>query len=46
VVHRTSYSVERPIRLTRYIYRSDRVQLAHVQGRVPAGYRTEATAAG
>lgn len=46
VVNRTSYSVERPIRLTRYIYRSDRVQLAHVRGSIPAEYHTEATAAG
>jgi GntR family transcriptional regulator len=39
VVNRTSYSAERPIRLTRYIYRSDRVQLAHVQGSIPKEYR-------
>ena len=41
VVHRTSYSVERPIRLTRYIYRGDRVRLAHVVGSIPPKYRPE-----
>jgi GntR family transcriptional regulator len=40
VVNRTSYSAERPIRLTRYIYRGDRVQLAHVQGSIPEEYRS------
>jgi GntR family transcriptional regulator len=39
VVNRTSYSSVRPIRLTRYIYRSDRVRLAHVVGSIPAPYR-------
>jgi GntR family transcriptional regulator len=39
VVNRTSYSTDRPIRLTRYIYRGDRVRLAHVQGAIPARYR-------
>lgn len=39
VVNRTSYSTERAIRLTRYIYRGDRVRLAHVQGSIPAKYR-------
>jgi GntR family transcriptional regulator len=39
VVNRTSYSNERPIRLTRYIYRGDRVQLAHVEGSIPAKFR-------
>jgi GntR family transcriptional regulator len=39
VVNRTSYSNERPIRLTRYIYRSDRVRLAHVEGTIPAAFR-------
>jgi GntR family transcriptional regulator len=39
VVNRTSYSTERPIRLTRYIYRGDRVRLAHVVGGIPAQYR-------
>jgi GntR family transcriptional regulator len=40
VVNRTSYSSERPIRLTRYVYRGDRVRLAHVVGSIPARYRT------
>jgi len=40
VVNRTSYSSERPIRLTRYIYRGDRVRLVHEQGRIPEKYRT------
>lgn len=39
VVNRTSYSAERPIRLTRYIYRSDRVRLLHVEGRIPDRFR-------
>ncbi|HUZ27427.1 MAG TPA: GntR family transcriptional regulator [Streptosporangiaceae bacterium] len=39
VVNRTSYSKDRPIRLTRYIYRGDRVRLAHVEGSIPARYR-------
>jgi GntR family transcriptional regulator len=39
VVSRTSYTADRPIRLTRYIYRADRVRLAHVQGAIPAKYR-------
>jgi GntR family transcriptional regulator len=39
VVSRTSYSSERPIRLTRYIYRGDRVRLAHVVGSIPAKFR-------
>jgi GntR family transcriptional regulator len=39
VVNRTSYSTERPIRLTRYVYRGDRVRLAHVVGNLPARYR-------
>jgi GntR family transcriptional regulator len=39
VVNRTSYSVDRPIRLTRYIYRADRVRLLHVEGTIPAAYR-------
>jgi GntR family transcriptional regulator len=38
VVNRTSYSTERPIRLTRYVYRADRVRLAHVVGAIPAKY--------
>jgi GntR family transcriptional regulator len=39
VVSRTAYSAERPIRLTRYIYRGDRVRLLHVEGTIPEGYR-------
>jgi GntR family transcriptional regulator len=43
VVNRTSYSADRPIRLTRYIYRGDRVRLAHVVGSIPAKYRPATT---
>jgi GntR family transcriptional regulator len=39
VVTRTSYSADRPIRLTRYIYRADRVRLLHVEGTVPESFR-------
>jgi GntR family transcriptional regulator len=39
VVNRTSYSSDRPIRLTRYIYRADRVRLLHVEGKIPEDYR-------
>jgi GntR family transcriptional regulator len=39
VVNRTSYSADRPIRLTRYIYRGDRVRLLHVEGTIPEAYR-------
>jgi GntR family transcriptional regulator len=39
VVNRTSYSADRPIRLTSYIYRGDRVRLLHVEGAVPDTYR-------
>jgi GntR family transcriptional regulator len=39
VVNRTSYSTDRPIRLTRYIYRADRVRLLHVEGTIPESYR-------
>jgi GntR family transcriptional regulator len=39
VVNRTSYSAERPIRLTSYIYRGDRVRLLHVEGAIPEPYR-------
>lgn len=39
VVSRTSYSSDRPVRLTRYIYRGDRVRLLHVEGSVPDTYR-------
>jgi GntR family transcriptional regulator len=39
VVNRTSYSTDRPIRLTRYLYRADRVRLLHVEGAIPESYR-------
>jgi GntR family transcriptional regulator len=39
VVNRTSYNSARPIRLTSYIYRADRVRLLHVEGTIPEGYR-------
>jgi len=39
VVNRTSYSADRAIRLTRYIYRGDRVRLLHVEGTIPEAYR-------
>jgi GntR family transcriptional regulator len=39
VVSRTSYGARRPIRLTRYIYRGDRVKLLHVEGTIPDIYR-------
>jgi len=38
-VNRTSYTADRPIRLTSYIYRSDRVRLLHVEGTIPEKYR-------
>jgi GntR family transcriptional regulator len=38
VVNRTAYSQDRPIRLTRYIYRADRVRLAHEVGSIPSKY--------
>jgi len=44
VVNRASYSTARPIRLTRYIYRGDRVRLAHVVGSIPPRYRHGSTA--
>ncbi len=39
VVNRTSYTADRPIRLSRYIYRADRVRLLHVEGTIPEQYR-------
>jgi GntR family transcriptional regulator len=39
VVNRTSYTTDRPIRLTRYIYRADRVRLLHVEGTIPEQFR-------
>jgi GntR family transcriptional regulator len=41
VVNRTSYGGDRPIRLTRYIYRGDRVRLLHVEGAIPEKYRQD-----
>ena len=38
VVNRTAYAQDRPIRLTRYIYRGDRVRLTHEVGSIPAKY--------
>lgn len=40
VVNRTAYTPERPIRMTRYIYRADRVRLAHEVGSIPTRYHT------
>src|ERR1019366_5666748 len=40
VVNRTAYNEERPIGLTRYVYRGDRVRLAHEVGAIPARYRS------
>lgn len=40
VVNRTAYSQDRPIRMTRYIYRADRVRLTHEVGTLPARYHT------
>jgi GntR family transcriptional regulator len=39
VVNRTAYTEHRPIRLTRYIYRGDRVRLTQEVGSIPARYR-------
>lgn len=39
VVDRTAYTLDRPIRLTRYIYRADRVRLLHVEGTIPERHR-------
>jgi GntR family transcriptional regulator len=39
VVNRTAYTPDRPIRLTRYIYRGDRVRLAHEVGTIPVKFR-------
>lgn len=40
VVNRTAYSSDRPIRLTRYVYRADRVRLNHEVGEIPAAYHS------
>ena len=35
VVNRTAYTNDRPIRMTRYVYRADRVRLTHEVGDIP-----------
>ncbi|HEX5188073.1 MAG TPA: GntR family transcriptional regulator [Streptosporangiaceae bacterium] len=35
VVNRTAYTRDRPIRMTRYVYRADRVRLTHEVGGIP-----------
>lgn len=35
VVNRTAYTPDRPIRMTRYVYRADRVRLTHEVGSIP-----------
>ena len=35
IVSRTTYDASRPIRLTRYVYRADRVRLRHEMGSIP-----------
>ena len=39
VVGRTAYSTSRPIRMTRYVYRADRVRLAHEVATIPEKYQ-------
>jgi len=39
VVSRVAYGADRPIRLTRYVYRADRVRLAHEVASIPEKYR-------
>jgi GntR family transcriptional regulator len=39
VVGRTAYSSTRPIRMTRYVYRGDRVRLAHEVATIPEKYQ-------
>jgi GntR family transcriptional regulator len=39
VVGRTAYSTTRPIRMTRYVYRGDRVRLAHEVATIPEKYQ-------
>ena len=41
VVGRTAYGASRPIRLSRYVYRADRVRLAHEVATIPEKYQTE-----
>ena len=35
VVNRTAYDASQPVRLTRYVYRSDRLRLRHEMGTIP-----------
>jgi len=42
VVGRTAYGASRPIRLTRYVYRADRVRLAHEVATIPEKYQAAA----
>ena len=35
VINRTAYTEDRPIRMTRYVYRADRVRLTHEVGNIP-----------
>jgi len=35
VVSRTAYDTARPVRLTQYVYRADRIRLRHEMGSVP-----------
>ena len=39
VVGRTAYGASRPLRLTRYVYRADRVKLAHEVATIPEKYQ-------
>jgi GntR family transcriptional regulator len=39
VVSRTAYTASRPIRLTRFVYRADRVRLAHEVAVIPEKYQ-------
>jgi GntR family transcriptional regulator len=39
VVGRTAYGTSRPLRLTRYVYRADRVKLAHEVATIPEKYQ-------
>ncbi len=40
VVNRTAYTQDRPIRMTRYVYRADRVRLTHEVGNLPTRYHS------
>jgi len=41
VVNRTAYTKDRPIRMTRYVYRADRVRLTHEVGIIPTRYHSD-----